>query len=75
MPKLVWLGNNASKTLANPVTGQVARVGDAITLSDQQVAALRARGHRFAEPKSPEAEAALEAEAAKPAPRPARNEG
>lgn len=56
--RVIWLGNNVSKSLEDSATGKKIGVGEAITLTDKQLAALKRAGHRFADPKSEEGQAA-----------------
>lgn len=56
--KVIWLGNNVSKSLEDSATGKKVAPGEAITLTDTQIKALTRAGHRFAGPKGEEGQAA-----------------
>jgi hypothetical protein len=58
---VIWLGDNASKSLTDSATGKQVAVGGTITLDDAQIRALRRTGHRFATPQSEEGKAAKDA--------------
>lgn len=64
--KVVWLGDNVTKTLIDPATGKGITVGEAITLDAAQIKALKAANHRFADPKSDEAQSAAQPPAVTP---------
>lgn len=59
--RLIWLGNNVSKSLEDSATGKKVAVGEAISLTATQIAALKRAGHRFADPASDEGQAAQSA--------------
>lgn len=58
---VVWLGDNASRSLTDPASGKKIAVGGTITLDEGQIKSLRRAGHRFATPQSEEGRAAKEA--------------
>ena len=65
MARKVWLGNNVARTLT--VGEATVEVGGTINVPNGTRAFLERRGHRFAEPKSDEAQEAREATGADPA--------
>jgi hypothetical protein len=65
--KVVWLGNNTADFLKANENAEPIRVGEEIALTQAQVKALEERGHRFAKPKSEEAQAAQAAAQPTPA--------
>lgn len=69
--RVIWLGNNVSKSLEDSATGKKVAVGEAISLTDTQIAALKRAGHRFADPGARNAGGGDEAQAAQSAPPPA----
>jgi hypothetical protein len=56
--KVVWLGNGVAAFMQPTKGGDPVPVGGEITLSQAQVTALEAAGHRFAQPGSDEAKEA-----------------
>lgn len=56
--RVIWLGNNVSKSLEDSATGKKVGVGEAISLTATQITALNRVGHRFADPQSEEGQAA-----------------